>query len=125
MNERPACRLTDAVHLSHFEDKTLKVLRSSTYSLLTSRTRRPPKKNAPCFPDLRAPDFLFKKERAFFLRCSALNDSGRWRGFNSDGSQAKNGWGLGGMTLFACSPTFCLYEKLMSGRGVEKNDRIT
>src|SRR3989338_5717411 len=77
MNERPACRLTDAVHLSHFEDKTLKVLRSSTYSLLTSRTRRPPKKNAPCFPDLRAPDFLFKKERAFFLRCSALAASGR------------------------------------------------
>jgi len=38
MDERPACRLTDAVHLSHFEDKTLKVLRSSTYSLLTSQS---------------------------------------------------------------------------------------
>gem|GEM_PF-4217241 len=28
-------RLTDAVHLSHFSEETLKVLRSSKYSLLT------------------------------------------------------------------------------------------
>ncbi len=35
----PRPLLTGAVHLSHFEYKTLKVLRSSKYSLLTLRSR--------------------------------------------------------------------------------------
>ena len=45
-----------------------------------SRTRRTPKKNAPCISDLRAGEFFLKKERAFFLRCSALQVFGQVAG---------------------------------------------
>ncbi len=45
---------------------------------------RIPQKKIPCFLDLAGVKFFLKKERIFFLRDSALNESGRWWGFNAD-----------------------------------------
>jgi hypothetical protein len=42
------------------------------------------RKNVPCVFDLAGVKFLLKKGKDIFLRDSALNESGRWRGFNTD-----------------------------------------
>jgi len=50
-----------------------------------SRTRRTPKKNAPCISDLRAGEFFLKKERVFFFRGFDRKDIQTvWRGFKKE-----------------------------------------
>ena len=95
--KHPAFRLTDAVHLSHFEDKTLKVLRSPSerihpgglhvFASHLADSADTEEKRSLQSSFARGKLFL-KKERAFFSSVFCLQVFGRWRGLQK--SETKN-----------------------------------